>query len=62
MHKIRKTYGTTLLDNQVAETLVANQMGHSDVITTKNIIIEITKQLNIDKQKLKEPFPLSNLA
>ncbi|MEQ3169408.1 tyrosine-type recombinase/integrase [Mediterraneibacter gnavus] len=35
MHKIRKTYGTTLLDNQVAETLVANQMGHSDVITTK---------------------------
>ncbi len=35
MHKIRKTYGTTLLDNQVAETLVANQMGHSDIITTK---------------------------
>lgn len=35
MHKIRKTYGTTLLDNQVIETLVARQMGHSDISTTK---------------------------
>lgn len=35
MHKIRKTYGTTLLDNQVSETLVACQMGHSDISTTK---------------------------
>lgn len=35
MHKIRKTYGTTLLDNQVSETLVAYQMGHSDISTTK---------------------------
>lgn len=35
MHKIRKTYGTTLLDNHVSETLVANQMGHSDISTTK---------------------------
>lgn len=35
MHKIRKTYGTILLDNQVSETLVADQMGHSDISTTK---------------------------
>ncbi|MCI9491433.1 MAG: tyrosine-type recombinase/integrase [Dorea sp.] len=35
MHKIRKTYGTTLLDNQVSETLVAYQMGHSDISTTQ---------------------------
>lgn len=35
MHKIRKTYGTTLLDNQVSESLVAYQMGHSDISTTK---------------------------
>jgi integrase len=35
MHKIRKTYGTTLLDNHVSETLVAYQMGHSDISTTK---------------------------
>ena len=35
MHKIRKTYGTTLLDNQVSEALVAHQMGHADISTTK---------------------------
>lgn len=35
MHKIRKTYGTTLLENQVSEALVAYQMGHSDISTTK---------------------------
>ena len=35
MHKIRKTYGTTLLKNQVSEALVAYQMGHSDISTTK---------------------------
>lgn len=35
MHKIRKTYGTLLLDNQVSEALVARQMGHSDISTTK---------------------------
>ena len=35
MHKIRKTYGTCLLDNYVDESLVKEQMGHSDIRTTK---------------------------
>ncbi|MGF7105686.1 integrase [Lachnospiraceae bacterium PH1-22] len=35
MHKIRKTYGTTLLNSHVDESLVANQMGHTDISTTK---------------------------
>lgn len=35
MHKIRKTYGTTLIDNRVDESLIAEQMGHSDIATTK---------------------------
>lgn len=34
-HKIRKTYGTTLLDADVDESLVAEQMGHADISTTK---------------------------
>lgn len=37
MHKIRKTYGTTLLDNQVDEGFVIQQMGHSDISTTKKL-------------------------
>lgn len=35
MHKIRKTYGTILLDNYTDESLVIEQMGHKDIKTTK---------------------------
>lgn len=35
MHKIRKTYGTTLIDNNVDDALVAEMMGHKDISTTK---------------------------
>ena len=34
-HKIRKTYGTMLIDNGVDESIVAEQMGHVDISTTK---------------------------
>lgn len=36
-HKIRKTYGTTLLDNNVTESFVAEQMGHTDISTTRKL-------------------------
>lgn len=35
MHKIRKTYGTTLIDSNTDESLIMSQMGHSDISTTK---------------------------
>lgn len=35
MHKIRKTYGTTLIDGDVDEYIIAEQMGHKDIKTTK---------------------------
>ena len=34
-HKIRKTYATNLLKSAVDEALVAEQMGHSDISTTR---------------------------
>lgn len=34
-HKIRKTYGTMLLDAKVDDSIVAEQMGHADVETTR---------------------------
>lgn len=34
-HKIRKTYGTTLIDNDVLDSIVAEQMGHKDINTTR---------------------------
>lgn len=35
MHKIRKTYGTTLIDAGVEDSLIMSQMGHSDIETTR---------------------------
>lgn len=35
MHKIRKTYGTRLLDGGVEESFAMSQMGHSDINTTR---------------------------
>ena len=37
MHKIRKTYGTTLIDAKVDEGFIKEQMGHSDITTTKKL-------------------------
>jgi len=34
-HKIRKTYGTILIDSGVDESIIAEQMGHTDIATTK---------------------------
>lgn len=34
-HKIRKTYGSTLLDNGLEESLITSQMGHTNIKTTK---------------------------
>lgn len=36
-HKIRKTYASVLLSNQVDERLIMSQMGHSDIATTRKI-------------------------
>ncbi|KAI4438893.1 Tyrosine recombinase XerC [Schaedlerella arabinosiphila] len=35
-HKIRKTYGTILLDNHIDNKLIMGQMGHTDILCTEN--------------------------
>ena len=35
MHKIRKTYGTALIDGNVDDIVITEQMGHSDINCTK---------------------------
>jgi integrase len=49
MHKIRRTYGTTLLDEHVDESLIMEQMGHSDISTTRKFYYYSNKA-----QKTKE--------
>lgn len=35
MHKLRKTYGTTLIDCGVDDSIITEQMGHADIKTTR---------------------------
>lgn len=35
-HKIRKTYASILLDNNVSEKIITSQLGHADITTTRN--------------------------
>ena len=35
-HKIRKTYGTILLDNSIDTKLIMGQMGHTDILCTEH--------------------------
>ena len=48
MHKIRKTYGTTLIDAGVDECIITEQMGHSDINCTRQYYYFSTK--NRDKK------------
>ena len=50
-HKIRKTYGTMLLDGGVDDSLVAEQMGHTDVATTRKYYYFSTK--NEEKKRIQ---------
>lgn len=35
MHKLRKTYGTALIDHGVDDSIITEQMGHADIKTTR---------------------------
>ena len=35
-HKIRKTYGTMLMDNNIDKRFIINQMGHTDITCSEN--------------------------
>lgn len=45
LNKIRKTYGTILLDSGVEESLVIAQMGHTDIKTTRRYYYRNRKNL-----------------
>lgn len=45
-NKIRKTYGSILIDNGVSESLVISQMGHTDIRTTKEFYYKNRKNVS----------------
>lgn len=56
-HKIRKTYATILLDNQIDKKMVTDQMGHTSIVTTetkyhrnRKSILTKTEKLDVIKE------------
>ena len=45
-HKIRKTYGTILLDNNVDTKLIESQMGHTNISVTENFYHRDRKKID----------------
>lgn len=52
MHKIRKTYGTALIDAGVDESIIIEQMGHSDIHCTKQYYYFSNKSREKKKEQL----------
>lgn len=51
-HKIRKTYGSILLDDGAAESLIISQMGHTNIKTTKEHYYRNRRNAEQIKQEL----------
>ena len=55
-HKIRKTYGTILLDNDTDKNLIKGQMGHTSISITENYYHRNRKNIE-KKQKIISEIP-----
>ena len=53
MHKLRKTYGTTLIDNGVDESLIMTQMGHKDISTTRKYYYYANKDSETNRKQIR---------
>lgn len=58
MHKIRRTYGTTLLDNDVDESLIMAQMGHSDITTTRKYYYYSNKNMKSKELQIQKAIKI----
>lgn len=54
MHKIRKTYGTFLIDSGVEDSLIMSQMGHKDIQTTRSYYYFANKDNDYKKQQIEQ--------
>lgn len=56
-HKIRKTYGTALLDANVEDSLVMSQMGHSDITTTRKYYYYSRRNAEHKREQIMNAIP-----
>ncbi len=57
-HKIRKTYATTLIDNNVDEIIIAEQMGHSDISTTRKCYYYSNKSMIKKREQIENALKI----
>lgn len=55
-HKIRKTYGSILLDNHIDRKLIESQMGHTNILCTENYYHRNRKS-NMQKREILSDIP-----
>lgn len=53
MHKIRKTYGTMLIDGGVDKSLVAEQMWHADISCTEKYYYFSNKDVESKEKQIQ---------
>ena len=49
-HKIRKTYGSILLDNHIDNKVIIDQMGHTDILCTEEHYHRNRKSIDVKSQ------------
>lgn len=59
-HKVRKTYGSILLDNHIDNKLIIGQMGHTDILCTENYYHRNRRSMET-KEKILSSIPEFNI-
>lgn len=54
IHKLRKTYGTTLMDNGCADSVVTSQLGHKSIDTTRKYYYYLNKREKDVEQQIQK--------
>jgi len=54
MHKIRRSYGTTLIDNDCDDSVVMEQMGHADITTTRKFYYYSNKNSETKMEQIRK--------
>lgn len=60
-HKVRKTYGSILLDNHIDNKLIIGQMGHTDILCTENYYHRNRRSMET-KEKILSAIPEFNIT
>lgn len=61
-HKIRKTYGSILLDNHIDNRLIIEQMGHTDILCTEEHYHRNRKSIDVKAQLISSIPEFQNVA